>query len=176
MSNFFKLTRLLLLLPLIGLSACTGVKFTFSGVNIDPAIKTFSVEPYTNEASDGPPTMAFTFTDELTQYILRNTSLTMAPQGLKGDLEFSGAITGYRVSPLSPGGGEQQETQQNRLTITVKTNFINNFDDEKSFEQGFSFYYDFPGNQNVRDVESEAIDVIFEQIIYDTFQKALADW
>lgn len=176
MSNFLKLSRFLVLLPLIGLSACTGVKFTFSGVNIDPAIKTFSVEPYTNEASDGPPTMAFTFTDALTQYILRNTNLTIAPQGLKGDLEFGGAITGYRVSPLSPGGGEDQQTQQQRLTITVKTNFINNFDDEKSFEQGFSFYYDFPGNQNVRDVEDEAIDVIFEQIIYDTFQKALADW
>lgn len=176
MNNFFHRYRVLFIVPLFALSACTGVRFTFSGVNIDPAIKTFSVEPYTNEASDGPPTMAFTFTDELTQYILRNTSLTMAPQGLKGDLEFSGVISGYRVSPVSPGGGENQQTQQQRLTITVKTSFINNFDDEKSFDQGFSFFYDFPGNQNVQDVENEAIDDIFEQIIYDTFQKALADW
>ncbi|KXX72501.1 LPS assembly lipoprotein LptE [Flammeovirga sp. SJP92] len=176
MNKLFKFSRVLILLPLFALSACTGVRFTFSGVNIDPAIKTFSVEQYTNEASDGPPTMAFTFTDELTQYILRNTSLTMAPQGLKGDLEFGGAITGYRVTPVSPGGGEQQQTEQQRLTITVKTNFINNFDDEKSFEQGFSFFFDFPGTQNVQDVESEAVDIIFEQIVYDTFQKALADW
>ncbi|WP_170178430.1 LPS assembly lipoprotein LptE [Flammeovirga pectinis] len=176
MNNINSWVTKLIVLPLLLLSACTGVRFTFSGVNIDPNIKTFSVEPYTNEASDGPSTMAFTFTDELTQYILRNTSLTAAPQGLKGDIEFSGAVTGYRVTPISPGGGEQQQTEQQRLTITVKTNFINNFDDEKSFDKGFSFFYDFPGSQNVQDVESQAIEVIFDQIITDTFQEALADW
>ncbi|NLR90522.1 MULTISPECIES: LPS assembly lipoprotein LptE [Flammeovirga] len=174
--NNIKFSYKYLIICFLAISACTGVKFTFSGVNIDPRIKTFSIEPYTNEASDGPATMAFQFTDDLTQYILRNTSLLPAPQGQKGDIEFSGAITGYRVTPVSPGGGESQQTQQQRLTITVKTNFINNYDDEKSFDQGFSFFYDFPGNQTVQQVETEAIDVIFEQIIYDTFQKALADW
>ncbi|ANQ48812.2 hypothetical protein MY04_1436 [Flammeovirga sp. MY04] len=172
-NNFIKY---LFLLSTLVFSGCAGVKFTFSGVNIDPNIKTFSIEPYTNEAGDGPATMAFQFTDDFTQYILRNTSLLPAEQGQKGDIEFSGAITGYRVTPVSPGGGETQQTQQQRLTITVKTNFINNFDDEKSFDQGFSFFYDFSGNQTVQQVETEAIDVIFEQIIYDTFQKALADW
>ena len=172
-NNFIKY---LILASTLLLSGCTGVRFTFSGVNIDPNIKTFSIEPYTNEAGDGPATMAFKFTDDFTQYILRNTSLLPAEQGQKGDIEFSGAITGYRVTPVSPGGGETQQTQQQRLTITVKTNFINNYDDEKSFDQGFSFFYDFSGNQTVQQVETEAIDVIFEQIIYDTFQKALADW
>ncbi|OHX65260.1 LPS assembly lipoprotein LptE [Flammeovirga pacifica] len=176
LTNKFKHYKLLILLPLVVISACTGVRFTFSGVNIDPRIKTFSIEPYVNEAGDGPATMAFQFTDDFTQYVLRNTSLLPAEQGQKGDIEFSGAITGYRVTPVSPGGGETQQTQQQRLTITVKTNFINNYDDEKSFEQGFSFFYDFSGNQTVQSVETEAIDVIFEQIIYDTFQKALADW
>ncbi|MEH0156833.1 LptE family protein [Limibacter armeniacum] len=174
--QLFRRVSVMLICLLPFLHGCAGVNFTFTGVNLDPRIKTFSVETFYNEAPDGPSNMGIDFTERLKDYFLRNTSLKMADSGTKGHLEFEGSINGYRVTPISPGANDLEVAEQQRLTVTVKVNFVNNFDDEKSFNQAFSFYYDFPADQNVQDVENEALDEIFEQILLDIFNKSVADW
>lgn len=164
------------LLSLFLFNGCKGISFTFSGVNLDPKVETLSIDVFMNDAPDGPSNMGLDFTERMKDYFLRNTSLRLATDGSKGDLEFEGQITGYRVTPISPGANELEQAEQQRLTVTVKVNFVNNYDEEASFNQPFSFYYDFPAEQNVQDVEAEALDAIFEQIILDIFQKSVANW
>ncbi|GAA4819764.1 LPS assembly lipoprotein LptE [Algivirga pacifica] len=156
------------------LSGCAGVNFTFTGVNLDPKIKTFSVTTFYNEAPNGPSNMGIDFSERLKEYFQRNTSLKLVDRG--GDLEFEGTVNGFRVSPLAPGANDREQAEQQRLTVNVKVNFINNYDDTQSFNQAFSFYEDFPAEQNVQDVEADLLDVIFEAIILDIFNKSVANW
>lgn len=163
-----------MVLPLLG--GCAGVKFTFSGANLSPKVKTFSVDTFANEAADGPANLGLSFTESLKTYLLKNTNLEMAPDGTKGDIEYSGFVQSYTIAPIAAGAGSAQLAEQQRMTVSVKVNFVNNYEDENSFDQAFSFYYDFPATQTPQSVEPVALDVIFEQVNYDIFSKSIANW
>ncbi len=167
------LNILILALPLLT-GGCAKVSFTFTGANLPPEIKTFSIANFYNDAMDGPANLGVRFTEGLKDYFLRNTSLNRQDEG--GHLEFSGRITSFAVTPDAPGGGEFQTALLQRLTITVEVEFINMVDDEKSFKQPFSFFSQFDGNTTLSAVEDGLITVIFEQIIFDIFNKTVADW
>ena len=50
-------------------------------------------------------------------------------------------------------------------------------DEEKDFEQRFSFFYDFDANaQLVGGTKDEAFEVIFERLTQDIFNASLANW
>ncbi|GAB4341827.1 MAG: hypothetical protein OHK0038_21590 [Flammeovirgaceae bacterium] len=148
--------------------------FTFTGANIPPEVKTFSIENFGNDASMGPANLELRFTEDLRSYFQKNTSLKLINE--TGDYQFAGKILKYEVSPVAAGAGALQSAELNRLTITIELQFTNNFDNKKSFKQTFSNYRDFPASQNVQDVEAELIPQIFEQIIFEIFNKTVADW
>ena len=52
----------------------------------------------------------------------------------------------------------------------------NKLDEEKNFEQEFSFYQDFPQNQTLTQVEKVLIPKLSDQIILDLFNKIAGDW
>lgn len=156
------------------LFSCAGFGFTFTGANLDPAIKNFNVETFYNEAMDGPANLNIQFTETLKTYYQRNTPLKIIESN--GDLGFSGKITRYEVTPEASGGGELQNAQLQRLTIAVNVDFVNNYDDSKSFVKDFSFFEKFNAEENLSDVEDKLIKKIFEQIILDIFNATVADW
>ncbi|UZR94460.1 LptE family protein [Chondrinema litorale] len=150
-------------------------RLTFTGATIPEGASSFSVANFMNDASDGPADLGIRFTEELRDYFQRNTSLEQVIGA--GDLQFSGSITRYDLSPVSAGATETQGAQLQRLTIAVKYDYIVLPDDEKSIENGSaSQFSDFSASQNLADVEDELIDEIFEQIIFDIFNRTLADW
>lgn len=168
-----------LLLPVMLLflahSCARAPRFTFTGISLSPDIKTFSVENFFNDALDGPADMGIRFTESLREYYQRNTPLRQITSA--GDLQFSGRITRYDVRPVAAGAQETQGAQLQRLSITVSVDYINIYEDEKSFQNSaFSFFEDFPANRNLADVENDLIRNIFEQIIFDIFNKTVADW
>lgn len=166
-------TVLLLFFLAIPLPSCK-YSITFSGVNLDPNVKSFSVETFNNEAMDGPANLGIQFTESLKEYYRRNTRLDQIVES--GDLEFAGNIVRYDVSPVAAGAGELQNAQLQRLTIAIKVTFVNNFEDSKSFDKEFSFFADFDANQNLQQVEQRLIPEIFNQIILDIFNETVADW
>nr|BFF38701.1 hypothetical protein BACY1_05060 [Tenacibaculum mesophilum] len=92
-----------------------------------------------------------------------------------GDLHFYGEIVDYRITPMSATA--QQTAAQNRLTITVNVNFINNLNEKKNFEKRFSFYYDYGANQQLTGTVLEAaLDEILERITQDIFNASVGDW
>ena len=46
---------------------------------------------------------------------------------------------------------------------------------EDNFERRFSFYYDFPFEQQLISVKNEAHEIIFERITQDIFNASLAN-
>lgn len=176
MKIYSQIKLLIQLAPLILLSGC-GV-YSFTGVAI--TAETITIAPFYNDADQGPPDMAQTFTNKLKDYYQSNTNLGLVDEG--GELLLEGAITSYRLSPIAPtaanadvlGGNTSALT---RLTITVQVTYANTTDDQFDFEnKSFSFYEDFDSNQNLTVIENQLLETIFDQIILDIFNASVANW
>ena len=156
------------------LFAGTGCKinYSFTGASISPEVRTFSVETFQNNAPQFHPMLAFTMTSGLQDKIQGLTNLRMVNSD--GDVDFRGEITGYSIRPVAVQSDNM--AAMNRLTITVKVNYTDNTDREKSFEQTFSRHEDFETTQNLNAVESELQESIAEQIAEDIFNKAFVNW
>ena len=79
-------------------------------------------------------------TEAMQEKFLKLTKLELVD--IDGDLEIIGAVTGYDVKATAITANEQ--AAQNRLTVTVKIEFINRKYPEESLEnKSFSAYQDF---------------------------------
>lgn len=151
--------------------------YNFTGGNVGTA-ETFQIPYFQNFATQNPgsifePGLERDFTLALQDRILNQTSLDLTNSG-EADLLYEGEIVEYRVSPMTATA--QQTAAQNRLSMAVKVRFYNRTKEDADFDQRFSFFYDFPANQNLPSVKAEAHEVIFERITQDIFNVSLADW
>lgn len=148
------------------------VSYSFSGVNISPAITTVSVDYFPNRAPVVQAQLSQLFTDALIDKIQANTSLELVTG--TGQVSFSGEIRNYDTKPTAITG--QEKAARNRLTISVKVVYTNSVQPELDFDSSFSRYEDYDSSQNLADVENELIDLIVESIIEDIFNKAFVNW
>jgi hypothetical protein len=123
--------------------------------------------------------MGQTFTNMLKTYIIQNSSISVVQD--EGELTMDGEITDFRLTPIAPTAtGDPNQINQassQRLTITVKASFVNTLDETMSFQdKSFSFYKDFPNDQNFTDVEEQYTRQIFERIVNDIFNASVANW
>ena len=98
--------------------------------------------------------------------------LEMLEEG--GDLEVSGFITSYDVTPTAVTS--QEIAAQNRLTVTVKIIFKNNKHEEEDFEKSFAAYQDYDSNLSLDAVEAQLVDEIVEILVEDIFNATVANW
>lgn len=173
MKNYNFLLALLLFLLMLTLPSC-GV-YSFTGTNIDPAIKTMSVLNIENNSGQGPSNLTQLVSEEFRGYFQRNSNLRLVPQ--TGDLEYEGQILSYNFSPAAlQKQGETDVASVNRLTISIQVRYRNNKDPKQDFEQSFSAFDDFPQNQNVSQISDAQIREIVERVVMDVFNKSLANW
>ncbi len=169
-----RLTRILVLaitgLFMATLAGC-GV-YSFTGASIPPQAETISVSYFPNDAPLVQPTLSQLFTEALQDKFIRETNLRMV-EGI-GHLHFEGAITGYNTQPRAIAGDDRAAL--NRLTITVRVIFENEFDLEAGFERTFSRFYDYDSNLSLAQVETEAIELITRELAQDIFNQALVSW
>ncbi|MEI7508911.1 MAG: LptE family protein [Flavobacterium sp.] len=161
---------LFLFIAALSLTSCRIYNFTGTG-KIDA--KTFQVNYFQNNAPLVQPGIERTFTLRLQDIIQNQTNLNLASSN--GDLLYEGEITGYNITPMSATA--EQTAAQNRLTVTINVRFINKNKDTDNFEKPFSFYYDYPGDQQLIGSNlTTALDAIFERITQDIFNESLAKW
>jgi len=166
-------------LPLLALCfLVSGCKiYSFTGTNIDPAVKTISIQTFQNNANNGPSFLAQRFTEEMKDYFQRNTTLKLVPRD--GDLQFEGQIIAYDFAPAAiqrENGLDQAGV--NRLTIQVRIRFTNTKDEKQDFEQVFQSNGDFPASQDVASINNDPTSLkrITTNIITDAFNKSVANW
>ena len=174
---FVKTTTLISCLFFCLLTNSCGI-YSFSGVNIPPEIKTVFIANFYNDSGNGPANLGQRFTEDLKDYFQQNTNLNLVNS--EGDLKLEGSVVGFNTSPVAPtaasGSNPYPTSNLTRLTISVKVNYTNTKDDKASFSENFSFYQDFPREQQLSSVENDLIERIHEQIILDIFNKALSNW
>jgi hypothetical protein len=155
----------------LGLLSSCGI-YSFTGTNLSPDIKTFTVNNFTMGTAGGPSNLPLLVNEKIKEYFQRNTNLTVVPSG--GDLLLEGTITGYDVVPVAPTANDRAGF--NRLNVTVQVRFVNNKDETKNFDQAFTFYADFPQDQTLNQNEARLLPPILDQIVQNIFNKSAADW
>ena len=169
-AKLLKINILLTFLISFSLSGC-GI-YSFTGSALSPDIKTISIETFPDRSNGGPSYISQVFTDKAREYFQSNSKLAILQSN--GDLQITGYISGYTLSPVAPTGNNV--AAKTRLTITVKVKYQNTKNEENDFEQDFSFFSDFDQTQTLSAVERGKIEEISDQILLDIFNKTIANW
>lgn len=148
------------------------MSYSFTGANLSPQIKTYSVYYFPNRARLINPTLSQNFTEDLREKLRRQTSLNELSEN--GDIEFEGQITGYEVRPMSIQ--KDDLAAKNRLTITIKLKYTNNKTTEENFDRNFTAYEDYDSNLSISDVEDELTALIIQKLTEDIFNATIANW
>lgn len=149
-----------------------GNGYSFQGISIPPEVNTFYVELFDNQAPAAVPTLPRDFTELLKDKIRRETRLQYSDTD--PDIEFSGAVTDFRVSAEAPKADEQ--IGFNKLTITVQVSFVNNKDEKANWKQQFTFEDFFGASQNLLDVQDGLIETINKELTDRIFNRAFTNW
>ncbi|MAZ54338.1 MAG: hypothetical protein CMP55_00830 [Flavobacteriales bacterium] len=146
--------------------------YSFSGASISNDVKNVSINTFENIASLAPTTLSNLITEALKDKFLSETRLSQVNND--GDLMFNGQITNYNINPIAIQANET--ASKNRLSITVKVNFINNIDKDNSFNKTFSRYVDYESSINFTSIEESLNEEIISQLIEDIFNEAFTNW
>ncbi len=169
------LTYVVTALLVLGSFSC-GI-YSFTGASIPAGTETFQVNFFENQAGNRPgstvePGLDQEFTIALQDRILNLTNLSLTNSN--GDLVYEGEIVEFSITPMSATA--EIKAAQNRLTMGVNLRYFNTKNEEDDFEKKYSFFYDFPADQQFYDVRDNALDEIFERITQDIFNETLAKW
>ena len=167
-----------LVLSYLFLSGCgVSVKYSMSGTSTSAT--SITILEFYNNTDLGPANMGQTFTNQLKNYFIQNSNLAVVQD--EGELQLEGEITDFRFTPIAPTAtgdpNDINRASSTRLTISVKASYVNTLDETMNFkDKVFSFYKDFPNDQNFTDVEELYTKQIFERIVNDIFNASVANW
>ena len=164
--------RLLLLLSAACLLAACGI-YSFTGTSIQNDVNTITINYFEYKAEKVNPSLSNDLTEALRTRFRRTTRLEQVD--VDGDLEITGEVTGYSVTPAAVTADEV--AARNRLTVTVRVAFTNRKHPEDDFEnQTFSGYSDYDSTNTLDSVESSLCAEIIDKIIEDIFNATVAQW
>lgn len=156
------------------------IEYSFTGTTLDYNVtKTFSVENFFNDSGGGPANMGQLFTENLKDYFQRNTQLELVRNN--GDLQFMGSIARYTITPQAPVSSQNpnqpDRAGQMRITIAVEVEFVNLANESENMKRTFNFFQDYdPRATSLLQVETDMVEVIFDNIIQDIFTSTVANW
>lgn len=147
--------------------------YSFTGTSIQPDVKTVTVNYFEYQALKVNPSLSNQMTEALQEKFIKLTKLELVD--MEGDLEITGAVTGYDVKATAVTANE--EAAKNRLTVNVKISFTNRkYPEDDLPDKSFSAYADFDAMTALDAVETELCDQIVEQLCEDIFNATVARW
>lgn len=147
--------------------------YSFTGTSIQADVKTITIDYFEYKALKVNPSLSNDMTEALKDKFRKMTRLEQVD--MDGDLEITGAITGYDVRATAVTADEI--AAQNRLTVTVKISFTNRKYPEDDFsDKSFSSYADYDSTQSLDAVEATLCEEIIEKICEDVFNATVANW
>ncbi len=147
--------------------------YSFTGTSIQPDVKTVTINYFEYQALKVNPSLSNDLTIALQDKFLKLTKLEQVE--MDGDIEITGAVTGYDVKATAITANEQ--AAMNRLTVTVKISFTNRKYPEDDFpDKSFSAYADFNAMEPLDAVEASLCEEIIEQLCDDMFNATVANW
>ena len=146
--------------------------YTLNGISISPETQTFYVTQFDVTTTEGPPGIGQLFTEQLKRRINDDTRLAFADTD--PDVEFVGAITGFTITPEAPN--PQTGADLNRLTIRVQVDYTDTRTPENSYSQSFTDFENFDGAVDPLSVQDQLVEVLFDRLSEEAFNKAFSNW
>ena len=165
-----RVINICLLVLSISFNSC-GI-YSLSGASISDDVKSVSFKTFENRATLSPPVLSNKMTEALKDKFSSETNLI--PVSDNGDIKFDGHISNYSINPIAIQANET--ASQNRLSISVKVNFINNLDEESNYKKTFSRYADYDSSIDFTNIEESLNDEIITELIEDIFNEAFTNW
>lgn len=161
----------MLLIPCMLQTSCVSYTFNGSALNYN-VYRTVNIGEFPIRAALVYPPLQQTFENRLLDVVTRQTRL----QEVEGpaDLELTGEITGYSLSPQAVG--EDAYATQTRLTITVRIKYIDHKNDANNIDQSFSAYRDFDSSELLTDVQDELCQEISNDLVDLIFNATFGNW
>lgn len=160
------------LIAAVCLTACK-ISYKLNGASIDYQVtKTISIDYIPIKAALVYAPLAVNFNDKLQSKYVDQTQLQLVPND--GDLQLSGAITGYSLTPQAVKADAY--AAQTRLTIKVKIKYVNKHNKTEDFDKEFSAYRDFDATQLLTDVQDGLCDEMVDELVEDIFNATVANW
>lgn len=156
----------------VGFNSCVpSYKFNGSAINYD-IYRTIDISDFPIRAALVYPPLQQTFENKLLDSVTRQTRL----QEIDGnaDLEITGEITGYSLSPQSVG--TDAYATETRLTITVRVKYTDTKNPANDIDQSFSAYRQFSSSLMLTDVQDELCDEICDELVDLIFNATLGNW
>jgi hypothetical protein len=146
-------------------------KFNGSAINYD-VYKTIDISDFPIRAALVYPPLQQVFENKLLDAVTRQTRL----QEIDGnsDLEMTGEITGYSLSPQSVG--TDAYATETRLTITVRVKYTDNKNPANDVDQSFSAYRQFSSSLMLTDVQDDLCEEICTELVDLIFNATLGNW
>ena len=147
--------------------------FRMNGTAINYDIyKTIDISEFPIRAALVYPPLQQTFENKLLDYVTRQTRL----QEVDGpaDIELTGEITGYSLSPQAVG--TDAYATETRLTITVRVKYTDNKNPANNLDQTFSAYRQFSSSLMLTDVQDDLCNQIREELVDLLFNATLGNW
>lgn len=155
------------------LAGCS-IKYTINGSTLNYNVyKTINISEFPIRAALVYPPLQQTFENELLDVVTRQTRLQEVDSP-NADLEMSGEITGYSLSPQAVG--EDAYATQTRLTISVRVKYVDRHNEANNIDQTFSAYRDFSSTEMLTDVQDELCRQISEDLVNLIFNATLGNW
>ena len=167
-SILFSITGLLCIV----LTGCIpSYKFNGSALNYD-IYKTIDITDFPIRAALVYPPLQQIFENKLLDTVTRQTRL----QEIDGnsDLEMTGEITGYSLSPQSVG--DDAYATETRLTITVRVKYTDTKNPANDIDQSFSAYRQFSSTMMLTDVQDDLCNEICDELVNLIFNATLGNW
>lgn len=153
-------------------TACTvSYKFNGSALNYD-IYKTIHISEFPIRAALVYPPLQQTFENKLMDAITRQTRLQEVDG--KSDLDLTGEITGYSLTPQAVG--EDAYATETRLTITVRVKYTDHKNPSNDVDQSFSAYRQFSSNLMLTDVQDQLCQEISDELVDLIFNATLGNW
>lgn len=169
-----KILLFFILAPLLLMTGCKPV-FTFNGSILNYDIyKTIYISDFPIRASLVYPPLQQTFENEVMDYVTRNTKLNIIDNPNNADINISGEITGYALSPQAVG--TDAYATETRLTISVRVKYTDNKNPANDIDQTFSAYRQFSSSLMLTDVQDELCQQISEELTTLIFNATLGNW
>lgn len=160
------------LITAIGVTSC-AISYKLNGASIDyETTKTISFERIPIKAAMVYAPLEVTFNDELQAKYANQTKLEQVRSD--GDLQLSGAITGYSLAPQAVK--QDAYAAETRLTIKVKIKFVNKKNKAENFDKEFSAYRDFDATQMITDVQDGLCEEMVKELVEQIFNATVANW
>ena len=164
------------LIPIIAalfvLNSCGIYSLSFSGTSIQPDVNTITINYFEYRALRVNPSLSNELTEAIRNQFRRMTRLEQVD--VDGDMELSGEVTGYDVTPAAVTADEV--AARNKLTVTVKVTFTDKKHPEEDFDKSFSAYSEYDSTNTLDAVESSLCAEIIEKLVEDIFNAAVAQW